>query len=81
MIWLLALVFWQQQGPVIGVCTSLSNDSLLAANHVLRLEESVSNTFNPRNVSEEKFQQILQKVTFSPVRTAALVIMLAMECA
>jgi sugar phosphate isomerase/epimerase len=62
MIWLLALMFWQQQGPVIGVCTSLSNDSLLAANHVLRLEESVSNTFNPRNVSEEKFQQILQKI-------------------
>ncbi|MFN5649342.1 MAG: hypothetical protein ACK458_17645, partial [Sphingobacteriales bacterium] len=62
MIWLLVLMFWQQQGPVIGVCTSVSNDSLLSANHVLRLEESVSNTFNPRNVSEEKFQQILQKV-------------------
>ncbi len=70
MIWLWILLALQERPlqeaalaePVIGVCTSLSNDSLLAANHVLRLEESVANTFNPRNVSEEKFQEILKKI-------------------
>lgn len=61
MIWLLFIALLQRQAE-IGVCTSLAQDSLLAAHHVLRMEESVANVFNPRNVSEEKFREILQKI-------------------
>jgi sugar phosphate isomerase/epimerase len=61
MIWLLIIALFQQP-PVIGVCTSLTQDSLLAAHQVTRMEESVANVFNPRNVSEEKFQENLRKI-------------------
>lgn len=64
MIWLLIIAMFQQQ-PVIGVCTSLAQDSLLAAHKVTRMEESVANMFNPRNVSEEKFHKNLRKIKFA----------------
>jgi len=54
--------------PYVGVCTPVQNDSLLAANGIMFLEESVANSFNPRNVSEEKFQQVLERIRGSKVK-------------
>ena len=70
-IWLCCLLFTQYstlETPYIGVCTPVQNDSLLAANGVMYLEETVANSFNPRNVSEEKFQQVLERFRTAKVK-------------
>jgi sugar phosphate isomerase/epimerase len=59
------------QGPVVGVIASVSRDSLLTANGISVIEESVNNTFSPRRVTEAQFLENLKKIRSAKVKVAA----------
>lgn len=60
-----------KEGPVVGVISSVSRDSLLTANGISIIEESVNNTFSPRRVTEAQFQENLRKIRSARVKVAA----------
>jgi sugar phosphate isomerase/epimerase len=60
-----------KKGPVIGVITSVSRDSLMIANGVSVIEESVNNTFSPRRVTEDQFRENLKKIKAAKVKVVA----------
>jgi sugar phosphate isomerase/epimerase len=60
-----------KKAPVIGVITSVSRDSLMTANGVSVIEESVNNTFSPRRVTEEQFIENVKKIKAARVKVVA----------
>jgi sugar phosphate isomerase/epimerase len=60
-----------EEGPVVGVIASVSRDSLLMANGITVIEESVNNTFSPRRVTEVQFMENLKKIRSARVKVAA----------
>jgi sugar phosphate isomerase/epimerase len=61
----------EKEGPVVGVISSVSRDSLLYANGIRVIEESVNNTFSPRRVNEQQFAENLNKIRAAKVRVVA----------
>lgn len=61
----------KKEGPVVGVIASVTRDSLLTANGISVIEESVNNTFSPRRVTEDQFRENLKKIRSAKVKVAA----------
>lgn len=47
--------------------TSVQSDSVLYANDIMYAEESIANSFSPRNVNDAKFEMIVQRIRSSKV--------------
>jgi len=60
-----------KKGPVVGVISSVSRDSLLMANGISIIEESVNNTISPRRVTEAQFRENLDKIRSAKVKVVA----------
>ena len=71
LIYLFFQLLLSPTSPQIGVITSVSKDSVVTAAGIRVLEESVGNTFSPRKVSEEQFQQNLQRIRNAKVKVVA----------
>lgn len=70
----LALLFFMYgpgPGPEVGVISSVSKDSVMYASGIRHIEESVANTFSPRKVSEEQFQEKLKLIRNAKVKVVA----------
>ena len=65
------LFFAPGPGPVIGVISSVAKDSVMYASGIRYIEESVGNTFSPRKVSEEQFQEKLKRIQQAKVKVVA----------
>jgi sugar phosphate isomerase/epimerase len=65
------LFFTSGPGPVIGVISSVTKDSVMYASGIRYIEESVGNTFSPRKVSEEQFQEKLKRIQQAKVKVVA----------
>jgi sugar phosphate isomerase/epimerase len=72
LLFLLAFLFFTTgPGPVIGVISSVTKDSVMYASGIRYIEESVGNTFSPRKVSEEQFQEKLKRIQQAKVKVVA----------
>lgn len=71
LIYLFFQLLFSPASPQIGVITSVSKDSVVTAAGIRVLEESVGNTFSPRKVSEEQFQQNLERIKNAKVKVVA----------
>lgn len=71
LFYLLLQLLFSSSLPQIGVITSVTKDSVVAAAGIRVLEESVGNTFSPRKVSDAQFKINLQRIKNAKVSVVA----------
>jgi sugar phosphate isomerase/epimerase len=64
---LVLLLFVQKPKPFIGVVTSVHSDTVLYEHDIMYAEESIANSFSPRNVNDPKFEMVLERIRSSKV--------------